>query len=118
MNKRKYKKRLKKEASLHEVNQILEAARNAFHRETALAVKQADQKLAARIKQHFEIADDFTERHCYHEKEQLKRTIQELEAVIYNLKVRDDNLEIPIIALIVLNIAIIVTFILKWSFGS
>ena len=114
MNKRQYKKRLKKEASLHEVNRILEAARNAFHRETVLAVKQADQRLAARIKQHFEIADDYTERRCYHEKEQLKRITKELEAAIYNLKVRDRSLELQIVALAVLNIVIAI----KWLIGG
>ena len=114
MNKRQHKKRLKNEVKLAEVNKILEAVRNAFHHETLLMVRQADQRLAARIKKHYEIADEYTEMRCYHEKELLKRTIKELEAAIYNLKVRDRSLELQIVALAVLNIVIVI----KWLIGG
>ena len=114
MNKRQHKKRLKNEVKLAEVNRILEAVRNNFHHETLLIVRQADQRLAARIKKHYEIADEYTEMRCYHEKEQLKRTTKELEAAIYNLKVRDRSLELQIIALAVLNIVIAI----EWLIGG
>ena len=114
MNKRQHKKRLKNEVKLAEVNKILEAVRNTFHHETLLMVRQADQRLAARIKKHYEIADEYTEMRCYHEKEQLKRITKELEAAIYNLKVRDRSLELQIIALAVLNIVIAI----KWLIGG
>ena len=114
MNKRQHKKRLKNEVKLAEVNKILEAVRNTFHHETLLMVRQADQRLAARIKKHYEIADEYTEMRCYHEKEQLTRTTKELETAIYNLKIRDRSLELQIIALAVLNIVIAI----KWLIGG
>ena len=118
MNKRQHKKRLKNEAKLAEVNKILEAVRNAFHHETLLMVRQADQRLAARIKKHYEIADEYTEMRCYHEKELLKRTIKELEAAIYSLKVAERNFDYQIVSLIIVNVVIVVAHIIRWLTGG
>ncbi len=118
MNKRQHKKRLKNEAKLAEVNKILEAVRNAFHHETLLMVRQADQRLAARIKKHYEIADEYTEMRCYHEKELLKRTIKELEATIYSLKIHERNFDYQVSTLVVTVVAMVAINIICWLIGG
>ena len=118
MNKRQRKKRLKNEAKLAEVNAILEATRQNFHRELLLVARYADKRLMDRVKNHFEIADEYSEMRCYHEKELLKRTIKELEAAVYSLKVRERVLDCQISSLIVITVAIVVTYIVRWLIGG
>ncbi len=118
MNKRQLKKKLKKEADLATVNQLLEAVRQNFHREAILLARIADKKLTDRIKKHYEIADEYTEMRCYHEKEQLKRATKELEAAIYSLKVRERNLNYQVGVLIVIPVVIVVAHIIHWLIGG
>ena len=118
MNKRQHKKRLKNEAKLAEVNTILEATRQNFHRELLLVARYADKRLMDRVKNHFEIADEYSEMRCYHEKELLKRTIKELEAAIYSLKVAERNFDYQIVSLIIVNVVIVVAHIIRWLTGG
>lgn len=114
MNKHQHKKRLKNKDKLAEISHILETTRQNFHRELLLVAKYADKRLADRVKSHFEIADEYAQMRCYHEKEQLKRVIKEFEAAIYNLNVTERNFGYQVISLIIINTVIIVANIIRW----